>query len=101
MVKNGEIPYIRIGRIGIKFRKEEIDQWLDQGSKKKSEITELLPKFDLSIDSYDKMFLKGRSVLNSKKKRWNYGIGTVYLRKTKGGKGHWYIDYRNEKGIRI
>jgi len=47
------------------------------------------------------MLLKGRSALGKNSKRWNYGFGAVYLRKTNHGKKRWYIDYRaNGKRIR-
>lgn len=98
--EEGKIPYRKINGL-IRFDKSEIELW---GNKKKNrhvEPAEFLPNLDLSLQKYDKMLLKGRSVLNKKSKRWNYGIGTVYIRKTKGGKERWHIDYRDENGERV
>jgi hypothetical protein len=39
--------------------------------------------------------------LSKKSKRWNYGIGAVYLRKTRQSKERWYIDYRDESRNRV
>lgn len=39
--------------------------------------------------------------MSKNSKRWNYGIGSVYTRKTKGGKERWYIDFQDECGKRI
>jgi len=101
MVEKGEIPHIRLPGGGIRFKKEEIDEWIGQSSHKKLQIAELLPKFDLSLGGYDKMFLKGESAVSNKMQRWNYGFGTVYIRETKGGKKRWYIEYRGDTGKRI
>jgi len=39
--------------------------------------------------------------LGKNSKRWNYGFGTIYVRKTKGGNVRWYIDYKNGEGSRV
>jgi len=38
--------------------------------------------------------------LGKHSKRWNYGFGAVYLRKTKRGKDRWYIDFIDGQGKR-
>ena len=96
----GKIPFIKING-QIRFEKEEIEEWKDKKKIKSIEITEFLPNFDLSLENYDKMHLKGRSALSKNLKRWNYGIGTIYIRKTKKGKERWCIDYQDENGERV
>ena len=94
-VKQGEIPYVKIkGR--IRFKKEEIEEYLKIGSINKHQIAELLPKFDLSLDAYDRMLLKRRTELKGQI-RWNYGIGSVILRKTKNKEDRYYIDFQIDK----
>lgn len=96
----GKIPFIKING-QIRFEKEEIEEFIKKNKSKYIEFAEFLPKLDLSLEKYDKMLLKGRSALSKKLKRWNYGIGTIYIRKTKGGKERWCIDYRDENGERV
>jgi len=98
--RKGKIPYLKINGL-IRFDKSEIGEWKDKKKIKYFEFAECLPKFDLSLEKYDIMLLKGRSALSKKFKRWNYGIGTIYIRKTKGGKERWCIDYRDENGERV
>jgi len=95
-----KIPYLKIKRL-IRFEKAEIEKYLERNKSKSIELSEFLPNLDFSLKNYDKMLLKGRSVLSKKSKRWNYGFGTVYIRKTKQGKERWYIDYRDEDGKRV
>lgn len=97
--KQGKIPFIERNGL-IRFKKEDIEHWLDQGLNKNAQIIAFLPSID-SIETHDRIYLKGRSALSKKSKRWNYGYGCVYLRKTKRAREHWYIDYRNENGKRI
>ncbi len=96
----GKIPYLNINGL-IRFKKDEIEKFKDRNKDRSSEFAEFFPKFDLSLENYDRMLLKGRSALSKKLKRWNYGIGSIYLRKTKGGKERLCIDYRDENGARI
>ncbi|MEE9390583.1 MAG: helix-turn-helix domain-containing protein, partial [Candidatus Aminicenantaceae bacterium] len=96
----GRIPHVRIKGL-IRFDMKEIKNWKEKNGKKNTKFYEFLPKFDLSIGNYDKMLLKGRSALSKKSGRWNYGIGTIYIRKMKGGKERWYVDYRDENGNRV
>ncbi len=98
--RKGKIPYLKINGL-IRFDKSEIGEWKDKKKIKYFEFAECLPKFDLSLEKYDIMLLKGRSAMSKKLKRWNYGIGTIYIRKTKGGKERWCIDYQDENGERV
>jgi len=91
--EDGKIPHLRINGL-LRFKKSEIEAWQDKNKRKILEFYSFLPKFDLSLEKYDKMLLKERSnALGKNSKRWNYGFGTVYTRKTKEGKDRWYLDY--------
>jgi len=94
LAKEGAIPAIRRGRL-IRFRKDEIDAWLNQYSSKIYPFLEPLIQVDLGLASYDKLFLlKGGVKMSPKGKTWNYPFGSVYLRQSKSGKDWWYIYYR-------
>lgn len=101
LVKEKRIPFIKKEGVGLRFREKDIEDWLNKGKNETVQMLESFPKFEPKIENYDKIFLKGGSALSKKSKRWNYGIGAIYVRKTKQGKERWYIDYRNEEGKRI
>ena len=110
LYRNKELPYIKIPGIGIRYKELELDKYVEQKSIRiRSLVAPLNPakSFKLTnLDEFDKMYLqinKGgiSGSMNGKKTRWNYGIGAIYVRKTKQGKERWYIDYRNEEGKRI
>ncbi len=108
--RNKELSYIKIPGIGIRYKESELDKYLEQKSIKTHSLMTPLNSsnsFKLTnLDEFDKMYLqinKGGNCgsMNGKKTRWNYGIGAIYVRKTKQGKERWYIDYRDEEGKRI
>lgn len=88
-----DLPHIKLSCRFIRFRKGDIDDYIESSSYKNSPLSEILPRFDLSLDSYDKMFLKWRSELKGQI-RWTYGLGSVILRKTKNGEERFYLDYQ-------
>jgi excisionase family DNA binding protein len=100
LVEQGEIPYIKRTGIRIRFREEQIEEWLKQGSSKLSQLGEIIQKFDLDLDRYDRLFLKGGVKVSPKGKTWNYPWGSVFLRPIKSGMERWYIYYR-VKGKRV
>jgi excisionase family DNA binding protein len=93
--KSGRIPHVIVnGR--VRFEQNAIDDFLEKRRSRAFNLEGLLPKFDLSLDAYDKLHLKryrkgGTSAVGKgPRRRWNYSfLGSVYQR----GK-HWYIDYR-------
>ena len=93
LVKKGEIPFLKIKGIGIRFEKEKVTEWLNQRSSKTYPLLEPFLKATLALDNYDKLFLKGGKSIMSQK-IWSYPFGSVYLRQTKSGKERWYIYYR-------
>ena len=90
LAKKGAIPAIRRGRL-IRFRKDEIETWLNEHSSKVFPLLEPLTQIDLALDTYDKLFLckKGGVKMNPKGKTWNYPFGSVYLRQSR-----WYFYFR-------
>ena len=93
-LKWGEIRYIKKGRRYLVSR-EALNEFIEQRSQKANPILDLIPrKFDLQLDHYDRLFLKGGVKMSSKGKKWNYPFGSVYLRQSKSGKERWYIYYR-------
>ncbi len=97
---NGLIRHIKKGGI-LRFKSVDIDEWIESGWNGKNSVVDCLRKFDLSLENYDKMLLKRSNALSSKNsKRWCYGFGTVYIRKTKDGKTRFCIDYRGRDGTR-
>jgi len=97
----GRLPFRKING-SIRFDKDEIEAFQKKYKPKKIYPPELIPKLDLTLVNYDKMFLKGGNcAVSNKKQRWNYGFGTVYIVKTKRGHKRWYIEYRDTTGRRI
>lgn len=85
----------------IRFKRTEIEQYVDKHKRGYFKFQDFLPKFDLSLGKYDRMLLKERSnALGKNSKRWSYGFGTVYIRKTEKGKIRYYIDYVDKGGKR-
>lgn len=83
-----------------RFRQSELDGFIEKGRAKS--LLEDFPKVELSLDAYDKMHLKGGcGAVSKKRRRWNYGFGSVYLRKTRQGADRWCIDfYDQERRVR-
>jgi len=96
----GKIPWFDING-QVRFEKAGIEKFIEKNKRKHTDFSQLLPRLDISLEKYDKLMLKGESALSKKLKRWNYGFGAVYIRKTKQGKERWYIDYRDENGKRV
>jgi len=85
----GKIPFIPING-QVRFKKSELEYWLDNRSFSSALIGSLLPKLDLPLEAYDRMLLKGDSAMSKKKQRWNYGDYGVFIRKTRSGVKSWY-----------
>jgi excisionase family DNA binding protein len=89
----GKLPFLTKNGL-IRFKRENIEEWIEKDSFKPVQIP-ALPSVDFSLGKYDKLMLKGgKSALGKTPKRWNYGFGSIYLRKTKNGKDRWYVDFK-------
>jgi excisionase family DNA binding protein len=99
LVEKGELPSIRGKGLRIRFKKEDIDSWLET---RKSRLHQTPPLFESSLNvefdlkSYDKLYLKGGNTMKSEGRRWTYPFGSVYVRPSRSGKERWYIYYRAE-----
>ena len=63
----GKIPCVNING-KIRFKKSKIDEFIEKNKSKQIEFSELLPKFDISLASYDKILLKRRTELKDQTK---------------------------------
>lgn len=102
LYKNKEFPRIVLPGIGVRFKEKELNKYLEQKTVKSSPLlTPLLPPNTLNVtklDEFDKLYLKkikggSSGSMKGKKIRWNYGFGSIYIKKTKQGKDRWYVDY--------
>jgi len=106
--RNKSLPRSVLPGVGVRFRESDLESFIEQNTIKAQAILQP-PVSPLSVSlenlaEFDRMFLKltkgeGGS-MKKKKTRWNYGFGSVYLRKTKRGNDRWYIDY-HEDGNRV
>jgi excisionase family DNA binding protein len=102
LAQKGDIPYVKIHRRRLRFRKDDLDEWIARGSYKPSVFLESLTKVDLGLQAYDRLFLCKKGGVNtmSPKGPWSYPFGSVFLRQTKKSGDRFYIYYRFE-GKRI
>jgi len=91
--KAGKISYVRLNE-NLRFEHAEIKEMIAR--RRVRSPFEFLSNILISLDEFDKRFLKGgKSAVKGSQRRWRYGIGTIYLRKTKKGKDPWYMDYQD------
>jgi len=98
LLKKGEIPFIQKKGVGIRFRKADVDTWLDKGVPHgpPAALLTLPPERARTRTEGGSEVAKAKS-----KTRWNFGCGAVYLRKFKGNLTRFCIDYRDACGERI
>jgi excisionase family DNA binding protein len=99
LVQKGEIPFIRKKGLGLRFRKADIETWLDKG------VLHGPPPPLLTLPSGGgRTFAEGGlsgMPKGKSKTRWNFGFGAVYLRRFKGNLVRYAIDYRDASGERV
>lgn len=100
--KSGEIPSVKAANSSVRFVESDIRRWLDGHSRSSSSrpLFEDSLQTELSLASYDKLFLKGGVKVSPEGKTWNYPFGSVFVRLNRSGQERWYIYYRVD-GIRI
>lgn len=103
--RNRDIPSVEIPGIGIRIKESDLECLIDQRSLRERSLTRLPDPADSSkpiiltdLAAFDKLYLKSNKggtcgSMSGKRTRWNYGFGTVYVRKTKHGKDRWYVDF--------
>jgi excisionase family DNA binding protein len=101
LVERGQIPFIKIKGLGLRFRRDDLDAWLQGGAHRPAINPASLLAFPVyAIPSQH----GGKSEMARKAKsktRFNLDYGSVYIRKTKEGKTRYCIDYYNADGRRI
>ncbi len=95
--RKAEIPSVRTSGSRIRFREREVKEWIDIRSRRVLSPIGPLPRFNLNLEDYDRILLKGGrdAVKDKSRRRWNYGFGSIILRKTTEGRDRWSIDYRD------
>jgi len=94
--KAGRLPSVTInGR--VRFDPRTVDQFIENRQTRFLDPETLSTGVVLSLASYDRVHLKGGkdAVENKTRRRWYYGFGSIFLRKTKEGKDRWSIDYQD------
>jgi excisionase family DNA binding protein len=96
----GKLPSVCLnGR--VRFERRAVNAFLESRAARFLDPATLTTNIALDLDTYDKLHLRGGgSAVNGKTRRWNYGFGSVYVRKTKDGKERWAIDY-TDRGRRV
>jgi excisionase family DNA binding protein len=93
---SGEIPSVRTSNSRIRFIEKDLNEWLERRSRSSRSIPlfEEALRTNLSLENYDKLFLKGGVRMSPKGKTWNYPFGSVSFRLGKSGRERWHIYYR-------
>jgi len=99
MASAGKIDHVRDGR-RILFERAKIRERIERGrTLSPFEFLQQTPL--ICLTEFDKLHLRGgKHAVNKETRRWRYGIGTIYLRETKQGKGRWSMDYKDGQGKR-
>lgn len=101
LVENGRIPHIKRNGLGLRFRRDDLDTWLQGGVHKPTSLDpSLLASPAYAIPSQHGG-LNGMAGKAKSKTRFNLDYGSIYIRKTKEGKIRYCLDYYNADGHRI
>jgi len=106
MVKMQGIPCIRLKGRDVRFKQQDVDEWLE--NRKSTPLPSLdLPAQALTLpsvchinDSHDQTGGTCEMAKAKSKTRLNFGYGAIYQRKTKDGRVRWYLDYQDAQGER-
>jgi len=82
LINRGDSPFQRRKGIGYRARESDLDDWWEETAVSHPPIADLLPKIDIALDGYDKLFLERRTEMNGTV-RYRYPFGSVLMRKTK------------------
>jgi excisionase family DNA binding protein len=108
--RNKELPSVKIPGVGKRFRKEDLNEYLEKRSHKPPLISSNIlsnQSFRLISDPKNGMLGVKKSGGKSEmakaktKTRLNFGYGAIYQRKTKTGKVRWYLDFKDARGRRV
>jgi len=103
--KKREVPSIRGRGLGIRFKKEEIDSWLEKRKSRSLPDPDLagltMPPRSTMKNSHGYTGGTSEMPTGKSKTRLNFGYGAIYQRKTRDGRTRWYLDYRDAEGKRV
>ena len=96
------LPHIKKS-FGLRFRKEDIDSWLEKDKRKHILIDNILKN---ALTNFSPLVIDrakgGKNELAKKKPTcFNYGFGHVRLRTYRSGVSRWTIDFHDENGKRV
>jgi len=92
-IKGGLIPAYKIPGVGTRLKQNDLAELSLKCATKVRDVSEILPKFDIPLAGYDKLFLERRTELKGII-TWSYPFGSVRMRKTKNKEERYYIDYQ-------
>jgi len=101
LVRNKKISFVRLNSTCIRFRINDIDEYIEKNTRKSFSIPSYpqnCTNQPLKHNNYGGIYEVAKA---KSKTRYNFGYGAIYQRKTKGGKIRWYLDYRDGDGKRI
>lgn len=99
-IKHGLIPFIQTGPRSIRIRVSDLDKRLERSGY--TPPLELIPLAPVLLDGHDMLGSKGGiSGLKNGKTRWQFGYGSIYVRRSAKGVARFYIDYRDAQGKRV
>jgi excisionase family DNA binding protein len=103
--RNIDIPSLEIPGVGVRIKKSDLESFINQRTPREHSLMRLPDPLNSSkpfiltdLAVFDRLYLKSNKggncgSMSGKKTRWNYGFGTVYVRKTKHGNERWYVDF--------
>lgn len=104
-VEENEIPLFRLKGLGIRFKKEEVDSWLDRakhGPRPRFDVAGLTsPPVRIIKKPHGKTGGTDEMAQAKFKTRLKTRYGAIRERKNKDGRIRWYMDYRDDTGKRI
>ncbi len=92
--KEGKIPSIKLNG-QVRLDQDDLDNFIKLNKHEVFNPNPLPSNIGISLEGYDKLYLKGGRNPVGNKTRWRYGFGIVYFRKTKQGNVRWYIEYKS------
>ena len=101
LVEQGRIPFIKMNGLGLRFRRDDLDEWLQGGTFKPAINPASLLASPVYAIPHQRGGLSSEMAKAKSKARLRLALGAVYPRKTKGGNIRWYLDYRDRSGNRI
>ena len=90
LAERRELQFIKKKGVGLRFRKKDVDEWLEKGN---CPNYESIKNFNSPVDfsgSKAEVNIGGKERM---RKTRGTGDGFIFQRKTKSGRSRWYINY--------